>query len=684
MKASINWLKEFVDFSAKPIEIANALTMAGLEVEGVEEVDGDTILEVNITPNRADCLSIIGVAREIAASLSLPFKKSKIPVIKEEFGAPEIEIKAPELCRRYASRIIRGVKIAPSPEWLSKRLEAHAIRSINNVVDATNYVLLEMGQPLHAFDLNNLTGHGIVVDKAGSIDKFFTLDNEERALETDTLMIWDKEKPVAVAGVMGGLNTEVTLSTSDILLESAYFNPPSVRRASKALNLSTESSYRFERGVDINAVVTALERAVDLILQTAGGKAGKLTDIHPKPLALRQISVGLSKINKIIGVSLKDSEVQDILTRLGFDNKKTGDTFVVIPPSFREDIQQDIDIIEEIARLYGYDKIPVTFPKVRLTPVKVNTHRNLIKITKDFLRRSGYSEVINYSFLNPSVFDKLRLSPDDKRRNTIKIKNPLRKEENSVRTTLIPALLGNIGLNINHGEKSLRFFELSKVFLPSKEKLPEEPLHLGAVCLKDSRMPSSIWEGKHECFYDLKGALENLMAELKVKDYSFVDTDSCEPYLHPGKSCTIKVNNEVIGSLGVLHPAAAEALELTGDIALFELNLSSLFLHILPKITYKSLPKYPYVERDISIVVSKDINAADIENAIARIDSNLIEGITLFDIYTGSPIPKDKKSLAFSIRFRAEDRTLTDAEVDVLHSKMVSLLESSFKAELRS
>lgn len=684
MKASLKWLKEFVDFSISPREIADALTMAGLELEGIEEFEDDTILEVNVTPNRPDCLSIRGIAREISAILGLSLKGPSISptIFPEGRKHLTIEIKEPQLCKRYAGRIIRGVKVNPSPRWLSRRLELHGVRSLNNIVDVTNYVLLEIGQPLHAFDLNKLRGGHIVVKLAQSVDKFLTLDNEVRILNKDMLLIWDAERPVAIAGVMGGLDTEVTSSTVNILLESAYFHPLSVRRTSKALNLITESSYRFERGTDIEGVMPALNRATQLILEVAGGSVTETVDIYPEPFKPAEILVRFEKINALLGIDIEPSLIQELLRRLGIEGRRGGEGMVVTIPSFRQDIQRDVDIVEEIARLYGYDKIPSTLPVVRIQPPREDKKRNFIKTIKDSMKRSGYSEVINYSFLNPMVFDKLMLSPDDPRRNVIKIRNPLKKEEEALRTTLIPAILDNVILNIRRGERSLRLFEVSRVFLPSAEALPEEPLRIVAVYLKGDE--PSLWRGRHEGFYDLKGALENIFLELRIKDYSFTTAELQEPYLHPGKSCAIKVNNQNIGSLGILHPAVLEALDITGDISLFELDIEELFLNIPQELTYSSLPKYPYVERDISIVVSQDTLVADVRATILSIDSQIIESVNLFDVYTGAPIPEGKKSLALSIRYRARDRTLTDTEVNALHSKIIKTLEDSLKAQLRA
>ncbi len=686
MKVSLKWLKEFVDFSLTPKETADALTMAGLEVEDIvpnSQDENDSILEIGVTPNRPDCLGITGVAREISAVLNLPLKSNSVSVKEESGAGPQIEIKDSDLCSRYASRVIYGVEIKPSPSWISKRLESHGFRPTNNIVDITNYVLLEMGHPLHAFDLDKLAGNRIVVKTAGSASEFLTLDNVKRTLRKDMLLIWDAEKPVAIAGVMGGLDTEVTSSTVNLLLESAYFAPLSVRKTSKALNLTSESSYRFERGMDINGLVSALDRAVQLIIEIAGGKTTRITDIYPKPFSIHRIPVKFKKINDILGIKIEPTAVQEILTRLGIENKREGEGLTVMPPSFRQDIHRDIDVIEEIARLYGYDKIPVSLPEVRMDPVIENTRWNFIKTIRGSMIKTGYSEAINYSFLNPLVLDKLQLPADDRRRNLIKIRNPLRKEEEALRTTLIPALLENVRLNINRGEKSLRFFEIASVFLHSGQKLPVEKVELAVVYLKEKR--TFLWDAKHDSFYDLKGVMENLFLMLGIKNYSFVQESSLsQPYLHPGKSCVIKIDNQMVGWAGTLHPDVAQDFDVIPEINIAELDTGRLLSFMPSKITYRPLPRYPYIERDIAVTVSEDVTASSIENVILSINSDMIESVKLFDIYSGKSIPKGKKSLAFSIRYRAGDRTLVDEEVNKLHSRILKCLEDSLEAELRS
>lgn len=683
MKASYNWLKDFVDINIPPRELAHILTMAGFEVEAVHETEDDAIFDIGITPNRPDCLSIRGISREISAILEVPFKDISVEINKEEGAGPVVVINNPELCPRYSSRIVSGVKPGPSPEWLSKRLESCGIRSTINIVDVTNYLLLEIGQPMHAFDLDKLKGKKIVVKEAGSTDTFTTLDDQERKLSEDVLLIWDAEKPVAIAGVMGGQNTEVTSGTVNLLLESAYFNPSSVRRTSRSLNLSSESSYRFERGVDLEAVTIALDRAAQMISEMAGGKITSIADVYPRSYEPRKITIALNKISSVIGVDIEESFIKKTLLNIGFKIEGEGGIITVTPPSYRNDVERDIDIIEEIARLFGYDKIPATLPRMQMSPAPEHKIQKLIKTLKNSMVKSGFSEVINFSFMNPDSLDKLNLPSDDIRRNFIDIRNPLRKEDSAMRTTLVPALLSNISMNLNRGERTLGFFEISNVFFSSGRKLPNETVQMAAVYHNVS--VSSIWHNKHDGFYDLKGALENIFTELNVTDVSFIKDDAAGLYLHPGKSGSIIINNEKAGHIGVLHPLVADAFDIKGDITVAEIYDIAKILKAIPsKTSYVSLPRYPFIERDIALVVLDNVTVSAVNEEIRKVESDIVESVNLFDIYKGKPIPKDKKSLAFSIRYRSASRTLTDNEVDELHLEIIRRLQSNLNAELRT
>ncbi|MDH4028502.1 MAG: phenylalanine--tRNA ligase subunit beta [Nitrospirota bacterium] len=682
MKASYNWLKEFVDFNTPPDELAHILTMAGFEVEAVEKTGDDTVLDIAVTPNRPDCLSIRGIAREISAVLELPFRDISAELKNMEGEGPVVEIENPGLCHRYSSRTIKGVRPGPSPEWLSRRLESCGIRSMSNIVDVTNYILLETGQPMHAFDLDKLAGKKIVVKQAGNVNKFMTLDGQERALSKDMLLVWDAEKPVAVAGVMGGRDTEVSETTVNILLESAYFNPSSVRRTSRSLGLSSESSYRFERGVDKEAVVLAMDRASDLIMKIAGGRVSHITDRYTEPFRPVTISVSFSRINNVIGIEPEKNVVENILNNLGLKTDTAGDVLNIVPPSYRADLERDIDIIEEVARIYGYGNIPATMPVMQMSPAPQHRLQELVRTLKRSMTGSGFSEVINFSFLNPDMLDKLELTEADKRRKLVHVKNPLRKEDSAMRTTLVPALLNNVNTNLKRGEKMLRFFEISRVFMATGQRLPQEVLQLGAAYHKETT--SSIWQSPHDGFYDMKGAFENIFADLKISGISFAGKPQAEPYLHPGKSCSVMIGNEKIGSIGALHPAVAEAFDIKGDITVAELyDISTVLKQIPVKSTYVSLPRFPCVERDAALVVDDSVTVDAVKREILGIGSDIIEAVTLFDIYKGKPIPLEKKSLAFSIRFRSPDRTLTDSEVDGLHSEIISRLRDNLNAELR-
>ena len=703
MKVSLNWLREFVDFSLSPRELASVFTMSGLEVEGMEDYKGDTMFDINVTPNRPDCLSIIGIARELSAILETPLKHKTITLKETEKKCPAIKIIDADLCLRYSARVIRDVNVGLSPSWITERLLAHGIRPVNNIVDITNYVLLEMGHPLHAFDMEKLSGDTIRIARAGKIDKFTTLDEIDRSISPSMLLIWDSLQPIAIAGVMGGLNTAVSSSTKNVLLESAYFDPISIRRTSRQLNLKTESSYRFERGTDIEGLILALDRAAQLITEVAGGPetTGSVrVDEYPKPFIQLEVSIKIEAVQRILGIKVDREKIRAILSSLGMDVKPMNGGFVVTPPTYRRDLLREIDLIEDVARIYGYDKILATLPQTTMIPGGESQQRKLIKRVRESLRKSGYSEAINYSFMNPASLDILRFSPQDHRRNFLRLRNPLRKEEEALRTTLVPSLLSNLQWNTSRGIKSLKLFEVSRAFSPiKKDVLPEEITLLSAVCLKD-RGPS-LYPSKQDGFYDLKGALEALFIDLKI-NYSFIPSnppahpfgkrgilkesrgDYKEPYLHPGKSCMIKIEDEAVGFLGSLHPDISDALDIRGDISLFELNLDKLLFITQTKITYQSIPKYPYVERDMAIVVPEDITSNEVELAIKAFPSEIIESVSLFDVYTGKPIPEGGKSLAFSIRYRAKDRTLTDDEVDALHLSILENLKKAVRAELRT
>ena len=682
MRIPIEWLKEFVDFSMGPHDLALKLTMAGLEVEGMESIDGDTVLEVNVTPNRPDCLSVLGIAREVSALLNLPLRFPGGGVAESGESPVRVEILDQELCHRYAGREIKGVRIGESPDLMKKRLEKCGMRPINNVVDITNYVLLEMGHPLHAFDMNKLKGGRIRVAKAGRGSRMTTLDGAERTLPEGSLLIWDAERPVAVAGVMGGADTEVTNETRNVFLESAYFLPSSIRRTSKALGLKTESAYRFERGTDIELLERALDRAASLMAELAGGKISKKEDVYPKPFRKTNIKVRYERVNKVLGTAVPNADMVDMVRRLGLDVSADGSSFSASPPSFRTDLQREIDIIEEIARFYGYDKIQVTVPRTPVaTEGKDGLYRNMSGIKESF-RRAGFTEAINYSFMNYRMLDLLDIGGVDYRRRTIQLRNPLNEEEAQLRTTLVPSLIQNLVYNLSMGCKDLRLFEASRVFIKRGDTLPEERHNIGAIYFKEKG--PSLWKEEAPDFYIVKGVVESILDELRISDCAF--SRSSEPFVHPGKSCDIMVSGKKAGFIGDLRPEIVESLGLKisrPEIIVAEIYLDDLVPLAQTARTYAPMPKYPFIERDIALIVDNSLPSADIRDRIRSYPSGLVEEVSIFDCYRGKNIPEGKKSLAFTVRYRAKDRTLTDSEIEELHGKLLAYITEKTAGTVR-
>ena len=554
MRISYEWIRELVDITAMPEEVSDRLTMVGLEVEGTESFDGDTVFEVNVTPNRPDCLSMIGVARELSAVYKTPLK---LPLHDMKEAQPvsdfSVDILNPELCNRYSGRVITGVRVSDSPGWLKARLEKCGIRSINNVVDITNYVLLEFGHPLHAFDADLLNGKKIIVATPASYKKLTpggiaetekpvtvkmkTLDGVEREISGNDLLICDAERPVAVAGVMGGGNSEVNDNTRNIFLESAYFSPPSIRKTSKRLGLKTEASYRFERGTDIEFLVKALDRAALLIQEIAGGTVHEIIDCYPVKYTPERVEAKFQRINKLLGIDLPLQTMVGIMNRLGIPAEEQGETFVVFPPSNRRDIKSDSDLAEEIARIYGYNSIPTTNPKSPLSSGRLNKKPVDLGKIREAMRKSGFTEVINFSFMGVSGLDLIEIPDSDRRRKTVSISNPLNQDECLLSTTLIPSLIRNLTYNLDRGMKDIRLFEISKIFEDTGKDLPLEELRLGGILYKE-KYPA-LWKDDAPGFFIAKGALEAMFEELKITGYSF--SPSSEPFFHKGQSADILI-----------------------------------------------------------------------------------------------------------------------------------------------
>ncbi|OGW24891.1 MAG: phenylalanine--tRNA ligase subunit beta [Nitrospirae bacterium GWC2_42_7] len=683
MRVSLEWLKDFVEIKAEPSEVAARLTMAGLEIEGIESVEGDTVFEVNVTPNRPDCLSILGVAREVAAAFGL---KLKLPdtQIKAQIPASDfsVEIDDPKLCRRYTGRLINDIIVGDSPEWIKKRLEKSGLRPVNSIVDITNYMLLEFGHPLHAFDADKISGRIIRVAKAGKNSKITTLDGADRVLPEDSLLIWDSEGPVAIAGIMGGEGSSVTNSTKNIFLESAYFAPFSIRRTSKELSLRSESSYRFERGTDIEFLESALNRSALMIRDICGGKIHEIVDNYPEKYIPRKIEVRYKKINDLLGTGLRDAEMLEILNRIGIKTEDRGDHFTAYPPVYRSDINKYEDLVEEIARIFGYNNIPARRPKAALSAGILNLKEIRRRKIREAMRKSGFSEVVNYSFMNPADLDILALPENDERKKCIAVMNPLRQEESLMRTTLVPSMINNFLYNLSHGIRNIRLFEIARIFIDKGEQLPSERLRLGGIYFKEEDI--SIWKDKLPSFFVAKGSLQALFDELKITGLSFVP--SVELFLHKGKSADILINGKNIGFMGDLSPDVVGKIGLkihNPEIVVFELDVDLLMTMLPDRTKYSQIPKYPSIERDISIVMRDDITSGSVLEYIKSCQAELIESVELFDYYKGGNLPQNSKSLGFRIVYRAKDKTLTENEVETLHQSLVQSILVKTGGELR-
>ncbi len=649
----------------------------------------DIILNLSITPNRPDCLCAIGVAREIAALTNQRVKYPKIllPDQGEEIHKrTSVTILDLDLCPRYVARMIEGVKIGPSPFWMKNRLEKVGIRSINNVVDVTNYVMMEYGQPLHAFDFELLEERRIVVRRAQEGESFFTLDGVKRTLNKEMLMICDGVKPVAIAGVMGGLNSEIKEDTKVVLLESAYFSPMENRRTSKQLGLETEAAYRFGRGIDYGGCVTAANRAAQLIQQLAGGRVVEgVIDAYPKVIKPNPIRLRIKRIHQVLGIEISAERAKDFLERLEIEVKEgDDDSLMVHPPSFRRDLEREIDLIEEIARMNGYENIPTTLPQGSPSGEERSKDLQVEKKAIDLLIHHGYHEVITYSFTSPASCDFICLSANDPRRKQIRILNPLTEDFSVLRTSLIPGLLEVARYNISRKNLNLKVFELKKVFLHQEgEKLPKEVKYLTGLAMGIDQDPHWASPPRPIDFYDIKGALESLFEELQIERVRFKRAEDVS-YLHPGKASRVFVEEKELGVLGEVHPDVLNHYGIHERVYLFEIDFEELMKRVGEGRWFQPLPKFPEVFRDISVVVGEEVEAEKIGEAILGLKEPFMKEVRLFDVYQGPPIPKGKKGVSYRIRYQAPDRTLTDEEVNQVHERVILQLREGFGAELRS
>ncbi|MDX9871441.1 MAG: phenylalanine--tRNA ligase subunit beta [Clostridia bacterium] len=667
-------------------------TKAGQDAVSLLGLD-DVILELGLTPNRSDCLGMINVAREVA---SLTGGKLKLPAIEVSGSKGEcadltsVEIKEPALCKRYVARLLKDVKVGKSPLWLRQRLLAAGVRPINNIVDVTNLVMLELGQPLHAFDYDKLEGKRIVVRKPAAGEKLVTLDGQERTLQPEMLVIADAVKPVGLAGVMGGLETEVTETTQTILLEAAFFNGPNVRRTSQALGLRSEASLRFEKEIDLEQVPFAADRAVQLMAQLGAGRpvSGQV-DCFPNPEERKTIVLRLERVRKILGVEVSSDVVERILSLLQIKvSKKENNTWTVIAPSYRRDIQLEEDLIEEVARLHGYDKIPTTLP-VGPTTQGARTPAQTVRVkTAEILSIQGLYQVLTFSFINPRHLERLQLSEGDALRDVIPVANPLSEEQGIMRTTLLPGLLDVIGRNLNQRNKDLAVYELGKVYFnagfPKKASLPQERYILAAAASGSSEK-SWGYPAQEYDFYYLKGILENLLSRLGLGPEKVAFRAAHDiAFLHPGRSARIFIGEREAGWLGEIHPLVLANYELDQNTAAFSLDMELLSAEAEERVVYRTIPRYPAVTRDLAVLVPERVEAETVAVLIKEKGQGKLQQVRLFDLYQGRQIEKGFKSLAFALTWQAEDRTLTDEEVNSLHQDILESLAEKAGAQLRA
>ncbi len=649
----------------------------------------DTVFEVDLTPNRPDCLGIIGIAREVAAIQSGPLRypeKTDAGSGSAVFDYTSVSIQDPDLCPRYCARVVLDVTMGSSPFWLQDRLLSVGLRPINNLVDITNFVMMETGQPLHAFDFDKLADNRIVVRAAEKGESFTTLDGKERKLSSGMLMICDAEKPVALAGVMGGFNSEISEETRSVLIESACFNPASVRKTSKSLGLYTDASYRFERGVDPDGTVAALNRAAVLMQEITGGRLVEgVIDEHPGPAEIKTIPLSVKNTNRLLGTDLDQKSMADHLKSIEFSVEERGDDLLAVTvPSFRVDVSRHEDLVEEVARLSGYNSIPTTFPLIP-SDTRLPSRRLVIRNEiKNLLLGYGFSEAINYSFINRSACEQLRLGMDDPRRNMLEILNPLSEEQSVMRTSLIPGLIGTMHRNVSMQIKTLRLFEIGKIFFNTgKDKLPREVENL--ACIWTGKRNEFSWHDKGvDCdFYDIKGVAEGLFKALRVEKVKFTSlpAESC-CYLKPGHSAGIYAGEEIIGVVGEIHPEAAANFDLKQPVSILDLDLDLLIPLIPEEKTSKPLPKFPSVSRDITMIVDRDIEAQSIIEHLESVNENILEKVQLFDVYEGKPVPEGKKSLSLRLIYRSPEKTLEDEFVNSIHNRISGTVLTAFNAKL--
>ncbi|MFA5554923.1 MAG: phenylalanine--tRNA ligase subunit beta [Phycisphaerae bacterium] len=670
MKVLLSWLKDYVDIDLSAPEVAEILSNLGFPNEGIEFLDNDAVIDLEVTSNRGDCLGYIGVARELAVATGKQLNLPKVQIEetdKDVKNLASVEIEEPDLCGRYTARVIEDVKIAPSPDWMKNRLEAIGMRSVNNVVDATNYAMMETGQPPHAFDYNKITDGKIIVRKAKPGERIISIDGSKCELSPNMLVITDPRGPVAIAGVMGGLETEVNDNTKNILLEDAFFNPVSIRTTSRALTLPSEAAFRFERIVDIENIDWASKRTAQLIVQTAGGKIAKgVADTYPKKPQTKKTSMRLTRLNALLGIEVAVDEVMNILSGLGFEPNRTGDVINCTVPSWRNDVYREADLIEEISRVYGYCKVPVK-SKIEIEVAPVDKRQKMLQTIGKYLNGCGFYETINVSFTdNESA--KLFAPAGNK---YLSVKEELRKDSNLLRQTLAGSLLGVMKINFNAKNRPCRVFEIANTFVPKDKQAGQLPLERTMLALAcDSNLR------------DMRGVIEGLI-ELISKESQVTLNPAEFEWAQAGAE--IIVNDKKIGSAGIISEKIKEHFDLKdASVSFAEMDFNMLMQLPYENVQIKSIPRFPAIERDLSLVLDEQTAWSQIINSVNSVKCGELQETRFVDIYRGKGIPQGKKSLTLTLIFRDEDGTLKHETVDGFEKNILESIKAATGAELRS
>ena len=629
----------------------------------------DTIFEYEITSNRVDCYGVIGIAREAAATFKKKFVLPKVNQTGNNENVADylsVEVRDSELCKRYVARVVKNIKLAPSPAWMQERLRAVGIRPINNIVDITNYVMAEYGQPMHAFDYDLLEGHKIVVDRAKDGEEFETLDGMVRKLDKDILMINDGKKAVAVAGIMGGENSKITDDVTTMVFECATFDGTNIRLSSKRLGLRTDSSGKFEKGLDPNNAYDAMMRACSLVEELGAGEVvGGYVDVYPVKAVESRVKFEPERINKLLGTDISREDMLEIFDRIELKYDKETDE--IVAPTFRQDIHFMADLAEEVARFFGYDKIPTTLPKSSAAIGGINLKLEIEELARDVAKFLGFSEAMNYSFESAKVFDKLNLSKDSRYRKAIEISNPLGEDFKIMRTQAVNSILNSLSTNYNRRNKDVHLFELANIYIPKELPLKELP---------DERMQFVLGFYGKENFFDMKGVVEEFLYTIGIVGKLHYDPSCREEFLHPGRKADIVFDGVRLGYLGEVHPLVCENYKLGERTYIAVLDLPNIISFVNFDIKYTGIAKYPSISRDISLVVPKNILVGEIEDIIEKNGGSNLESFKLFDIYEGDQIEAGFKSVAYSLTFRNKERTLLDTEVNEVMDKILNKLEA--------